>query len=108
MLTWRMQKIAVSAGVVVPEGVTVVFGPNGAGKSTLGNIIAKGWNITTNRITTSREQKPSVKMIEFGDIHSLAGFHTEYYQQRLEATMNDDVPSVGDLLGSAHGDATVE
>ena len=100
MLTWRMQKIAVPAGVVIPEGVTVVFGPNGAGKSTLGNIIAKGWNITTNRITTSREQKPSVKMIEFGDIHSLAGFHTEYYQQRLEATMNDDVPSVGDLLGT--------
>ncbi|WP_279159013.1 ATP-binding cassette domain-containing protein [Muribaculum intestinale] len=100
MLTWRMQKIAVPAGVVVPEGVTVVFGPNGAGKSTLGNIIAKGWNITTNRITTSLEQKPSVKMIEFGDIHSLAGFHTEYYQQRLEATMNDDVPSVGDLLGA--------
>lgn len=99
-LTWRLSRIAVPRDTVIPEGVTVVFGPNGSGKSTLGNIIEKGWNITTNRITTSRPQKPSVRMIEFSDIHSLAGFHTEYYQQRMEATMNDDVPTVGALLGA--------
>ena len=98
-LTWRLQKITVPAPVSIPEGVTVIFGPNGAGKSTLGAIIEKGWNITTNRITTPRTARPTAKMIEFGDIHSLSGFHTEYYQQRLEATMNDDVPTVAELLG---------
>lgn len=97
---WRTQKVLNPAPVSIPEGVTVVFGPNGAGKSTLGKIIEKGWNITTNRITTPRAARPTAKMIEFGDIHSLAGFHTEYYQQRLEATMNDDVPTVAALLGS--------
>ena len=40
MLTWRMQKIAVPARVVIPEGVTVVFGPNGAGKSTFLRILS--------------------------------------------------------------------
>ena len=99
-LSWRLQKISNPVPVTVPEGVTIMFGANGAGKSTLGSIIEKGWNITTNRITTPHtEGKLPVKMIEFGDIHSLAGFHTEYYQQRLEATMNDDVPSVAELLG---------
>jgi molybdate transport system ATP-binding protein len=100
MLTWRTQKVINPTPVTIPEGLTVLFGPNGAGKSTLGNIIEKGWNITTNRITTPRADGITAKMIEFADIHSLAGFHTEYYQQRLEATMNDDVPTVASLLGS--------
>jgi molybdate transport system ATP-binding protein len=85
--------------VEVRVGVTAVVGPNGAGKSTLGRIIERGWNITTNRIT-SPLGRPSVKMIEFADIHSLAGVRADYYQQRYEATMNDDMPTVADVMGS--------
>lgn len=85
---------------VIPEGTTVVIGANGAGKSTLGRIIEKGWNITTNSIEFSpSRQKPRVKYVEFNDIHSLSGFHLEYYQQRHEATMNDEVPTVQEILG---------
>lgn len=85
---------------VIPEGTTVVIGPNGAGKSTLGHIIEKGWNITTNSIEfDTAKPKPRIKYVEFNDIHSLSGFHLEYYQQRHEATMNDEVPSVHDILG---------
>lgn len=83
---------------VIPDGVTVIIGPNGAGKSTLGHIIEKGWNIMTNSIS-SPKGKLAVKYIEFSDIHSLSGCKVEYYQQRNEATMNDEVPTVGEILG---------
>ncbi|MCM1518868.1 MAG: ATP-binding cassette domain-containing protein [Pseudoflavonifractor sp.] len=84
--------------VEIPEGITAVIGPNGAGKSTLGKIIEKGWNIATNKIRGSKE-KSVIKSIEFSDIHSLAGFSVEYYQQRFEATANDEVPTVAALFG---------
>lgn len=84
--------------VSVDPGVTVVIGANGSGKSTFGRIIEKGWNIMTNSIKTEGE-KPEIKFIEFSDIHSLSGCHVEYYQQRHEATMNDEVPTVTEIIG---------
>lgn len=83
--------------VAIPRGVTAVTGPNGAGKSSLARIIAHGRNFMTNRIVSALPS-PRVSIIEFGDIHSLAGFKAEYYQQRYEATMNDEVPTVASLL----------
>lgn len=80
------------------QGINVVIGANSAGKSTLGNIIEKGWNFRTNQITSPKD-KLSVKKIEFSDIHSLPGLNVDYYQQRYEATMNDEVPSVAEILG---------
>ncbi len=84
--------------VEIPQGVTVIIGPNGSGKTTLAKVIEKGWNIRTNKISGLRD-KMSIKSIEFSDIHSLAGFSVEYYQQRFEAMMNDDVPTVASLMG---------
>lgn len=84
--------------IEIPSGVTVVIGPNGSGKSLLGKILAKGWNICTNRIRGYKERL-NIKDIEFSDIHSLTGFSVTYYQQRYESMMNDDVPSVADVLG---------
>lgn len=78
-------------------GVSVVIGANGAGKSSLARILEKGWNYMTNRIS-SPAGKPSVKRIEFSDIHSLSGFKAEYYQQRYESMMNDEVPTVANLM----------
>ena len=83
--------------VEIPQGVTVVIGPNGCGKSTLGRIIEKGWNIATNSISSPRG-KLNIKLIEFNDIHSLTGAKAEYYQQRHEATMNDEVPTVREVF----------
>lgn len=82
----------------IHDGVTAVVGPNGSGKSTLARIIERGRNFATNKITTVKPDL-RVKTIEFGDRHSLSGFKAEYYQQRYEATMNDEVPTVGELLG---------
>lgn len=91
-------EIGLPGEVTIPRGVTAVTGPNGSGKSTLARIIERGRNFLTNRIT-SPLPSPRVTVMEFGDIHSLRGLDTGYYQQRYEATMNDEVPLVGDILG---------
>lgn len=83
----------------IPEGVTVLIGANASGKSTLTKIIEKGWNFTTNSIS-SPKGKISIKRIEFSDIHTLTGFKAQYYQQRYESSMNDDVPTVSEIIGT--------
>lgn len=95
--------LAVAPGCYIPQGVTAVVGPNGAGKSLLGDIIERGRNFRTNRITPADPSKPfTVKKVEFSDIHSLRGINAAgYYQQRYEATMNDDVPTVRRAIGDA-------
>ncbi len=85
--------------ISIPEGLTVAIGPNGSGKSTLGNILERGWNFRTNRLVSVSGEKLKIKKIQFTDIHSLAGDSVGYYQQRYEATMNDGVPTVRDILG---------
>ena len=88
--------------VVIPRGVTVVTGPNGAGKSTLARIIERGRNFLTNKMELHHS-------LASGDGDGvwrhplLSGFKAGYYQQRYKATMNDEVPSVGELLASRTG-----
>lgn len=90
--------------VEIHEGVTVIIGPNGAGKSKLGRIIEQGWNFATNSIKWDESKgKPDITFVEFNDIHSLSGSHIEYYQQRYEATMNDEVPVVRDIFADKIG-----
>ena len=87
----------------IPEGVTVVLGNNGSGKTTLGTILEKGRYAYGNRLTFTRPDM-RVKMLSFTDIHSLSGMEVQYYEQRLEATMNDYVPSVADIIGEKSAD----
>lgn len=97
-LYYRGTRLSNPHHVTIPPGVTVVIGANGSGKSTLGNIIEKGWNFRTNRIVS--EPGPlKIRKIEFSDIHSLSGMSVEYYQQRYESSMNDDVPTVAQIIG---------
>lgn len=85
--------------VTIPCGLTAVIGPNGAGKSMLADIIERGRNFRTNRIVSHGPSEVRARKIEFADIHSLRGITAVgYYQQRYEATMNDDVPTVIDIL----------
>lgn len=97
-LQYRGVKLCNPHHAEIPEGITAIIGPNGAGKSTLGHIIEKGWNICTNTIRGGREDM-TIRSIEFSDIHSLAGFKVSYYQQRFESMMNDEVPTVAELMG---------
>lgn len=88
-----------SVHATIPRGVTVVIGPNGAGKSMLADVIERGRNFRTNRLVTPDSSPLTVKKVEFADIHSLRGIAaTGYYQQRYEATMNDEVPTVEDII----------
>ena len=73
------------------------IGENGCGKTTLANIIERGWNIAKNRIIGDKKSLV-VRSIEFHDIHSLTGCTDSYYQQRFEATMNEDIPTVRSII----------
>ncbi|MCM1448887.1 MAG: ATP-binding cassette domain-containing protein [Clostridiales bacterium] len=98
-LYYATTRIDNSVHPTIYRGVTVVIGPNGAGKSMLGDIIERGRNFRTNRLTTPTGEPLKVKKVEFADIHSLRGITaTGYYQQRYEATMNDEVPEVAHVL----------
>ena len=83
----------------IPQGITVVFGENGSGKTTLGNILAKGKNAYGNRITF-RNDINSIRILAFTDIHALSGMEAQYQSQRMEATMNDMVPTVREIMGT--------
>ncbi|MDE6638348.1 MAG: ATP-binding cassette domain-containing protein, partial [Muribaculaceae bacterium] len=86
-----------SAGVGIPAGATAIVGRNGCGKSTLGNVIAKGRYAYGNRLGFS-EGISKIKMLTFTDIHSFTGIDVQSFQQRMEATANDYVPTVGEIF----------
>ena len=93
------QELKVEPGLKIFEGVTVISGRNGSGKSSFAKILEKGKNFRTNKIMSDLAIYPKIRYLEFQDIHSLTGFSVEYYQQRYEATMNDEVPTVEEILG---------
>ncbi len=80
------------------RGVTAVVGKNGSGKSTLGNVIAKGRYAYGNRLGF-KDNVSRIKMITFTDIHSFTGIDVQSFQQRMESTANDYVPTVGEIFG---------
>lgn len=90
----------VSLPVDIYRGVTSLVGPNGAGKSLFAHILMKGRNFRTNRINTYTAEEPVIKYIEFNDVHSWTGNSVGYYQQRYEAGMNDEVPTVAEIMGA--------
>lgn len=81
----------------IPCGVTAVCGDNGSGKSTLGLILEKGRYGFGNRLRFSPDTL-KVKRLAFTDIHSLSGMEVTYYNQRMEATMNEYVPTVEEIM----------
>lgn len=98
-------RIANPDHVAIPGGVTAVTGPNGAGKTTLAAVLAHGRNFRTNNITMPRSEF-TVRQVEFTDIHSLGSNRATYYQQRYEATMNDEIATVAEAIGSVASDGT--
>ena len=93
------QKLTVSQDLTIKKGLTVIYGPNGAGKSLFVRILEKGRNFRTNKITSPSGIYPFIKIVEFHDIHSFSGMEDIYYQQRYEASMNQDVPYIKDIMG---------
>lgn len=79
------------------KGISAIVGKNGSGKSTLATIIEKGRYAYANTLGFSTNVT-RVKMLTFTDIHAFTGIDVNYYQQRLEATANDFVPTVKDIF----------
>lgn len=91
-------QLTIESPLKLYKGVSALIGPNGSGKTTFAKIIQKGRNFRTNRITAPDGVYPDISYLEFNDIHSISGFSVEYYQQRYEASMNDEVPFVSEIL----------
>ncbi len=87
----------------IPAGVCAVLGPNGAGKTTLGLVLEKGRYAYGNRLEFARPGA-KVKMLTFTDIHSLTGIDVQRHDQRLEATENELVPTVAEIIGDSATD----
>ena len=93
------QSIKVKPYLKIMKGLTVLTGRNGSGKSTFARILERGRNFRTNSILPEENRYPNIRCLEFNDVHSFTGLSVSYYQQRYEATMNEDVPFVADILG---------
>lgn len=89
-----------TAGHGIVAGVTVILGENGSGKTTLGTILEKGRYAYGNRLRFEREGM-KVKMLKFTDIHSFTGVDVLRFDQRLESSENDYVPTVGEVIGGS-------
>ncbi len=90
--------ISSTSGHGITGGVTVVTGSNGSGKTTLGTILEKGRYAYGNRLLFSREGM-KVKMLKFTDIHSFTGVDVLRFDQRLESSENEFVPTVAEVMG---------
>lgn len=99
MLKYGDVVIADTAGHGISAGVTVVTGANGSGKTTLGTILEKGRYAYGNRLRFC-EEGMKVKMLKFTDIHSFTGVDVLRFDQRLESSENDYVPTVGEVIGA--------
>lgn len=93
-------KLYGSQNVTVPTGLTAVVGPSGAGKTTLGKVIERGRYGFGNRLRFMREGM-TVKILTFTDIHSFTGVDVLRYDQRLESSENEYVPTVADLFAAS-------
>ena len=91
-----------ASGRSLPAGLSAVVGPNGSGKTTLGRVIERGRYGFGNRLTFAREGM-TVKMLTFTDIHSFTGVDVLRYDQRLESSENEYVPTVGEIFARVIG-----
>lgn len=96
-LTFGPVVIQGAGGLGIPEGITAVVGSNGSGKTALGYVIERGRYGFGNRLRFERDGM-SVKMLAFTDIHSFTGVDVLRYDQRLESSENEFVPSVGEIF----------
>ena len=86
--------------------VWAILGPNGAGKSVLsgliaGKIVSKNdgeirYGFDTDDFKVWRD----VQVLAFDSVYGLADFREAYYQQRWHSSENDEMPTVGNMLGA--------
>lgn len=90
----------------IPDGNNIaVIGRNGSGKSMLVDIMLSNIlcrkpslvSITQDGVELPREK---IVYISFRDIYHMAGSTQTYYQQRWNATENEESPLVSDIIGA--------
>lgn len=88
--------------VTIDNENAAIIGPNGSGKSLLvdimlGNIALKEGAVEITK-NGAELQYNKIKYISFRDIYRLSDTKNSYYQQRWNATENEESPLVKDIL----------
>ena len=90
---------------LVADGKNVaIVGRNGSGKSMLsdiliGKILCQKDSVVELSVDGRELDREEVKCISFRDVYKMADNKPTYYQQRWNATENDDSPIVADIIG---------
>ncbi len=85
-------------------------GPNGAGKTLLADILCGKIALKQGKISyhfaenSTIQLSEAIQTISFRDVYSLADYKNMYYQQRFNATENEESPLVDDLLNRCDRD----
>lgn len=91
--------------VEINDGENVaIIGPNGAGKSLFVDIMTSNIAIKEGTVSICDKNgfvpRNNIKYISFRDIYRIANSTDNYYQQRWNATENEDSPIVRDVIGN--------
>lgn len=90
-----------------------IIGDNGAGKSVLADLICGKYALKSGEIKyhflegSDLKAWQAVQLLSFDSVYGLADFHNTYYQQRWHSSENEDMPSVGDILGDEADEKTM-
>ena len=76
------------------------IGPNGAGKTLLADILCRKTVLKQGCISHAFDKSITspIQTITFRNVYDLADYKNMYYQQRFNASENEDAPLVDDLL----------
>ena len=98
-------QFAAPINFLVADGKNVaIVGRNGSGKSMLsdiliGKILCQKDSVVELSVDGRELDREEVKCISFRDVYKMADNKPTYYQQRWNATENDDSPIVADIIG---------
>lgn len=85
------------------ENNLAIIGPNGSGKSLFVDLMTSNIALREGDVSITDADcivpRNRIKYMSFRDIYQMANNTENYYQQRWNATENEDSPIVGDLIG---------
>ncbi|MGM5630642.1 ATP-binding cassette domain-containing protein [Apibacter raozihei] len=103
-----LQKFAIFSNPInwkiKPNEHWAIIGSNGSGKNLLIDILLSKYGLKTGEIYCKDEYgnnihiRKCIKFVAFHDIYSLADLKNSYYQQRWNTGLEEDIPTVKNIL----------
>lgn len=82
------------------------IGPNGAGKTLLADVLCRKTALKQGNVSYFFDEDVAapIQTITFRNVYDLADYQNMYYQQRFNASENEDAPLTDDLLDLSDAD----